>query len=379
MTERMGLDAFLEQKGYGWQAMLAEFPCLMELADVKQDPAWHAEGDVLEHTRRVCEAVVSGREWQSLDRKDRAILYMAALFHDIGKKSCTMPSPSQAGRIISPGHSIAGMKRFRELCYKELEERFQISFEMREEIAWLIRYHGLPLLFMEKGRPAYDLVRARESVRLELLYLLGKADVLGRECSDRDTALDTVEYFKSYAVENGCYEERIRFANEYTRSCYFEKRVMWTGESLYDPTGFDVYVMAGLPLSGKDTYIQSALPDIPEISLDQIREEMGIRPTEPSGPVVAVARERAKRYLRTQTPFVWNATNLVLDNRNKVCRMCASYGARVNLIYREAPYRELLRRNPIRERSVPVDVINRMIRRLDMVECVEGYRVHYPC
>lgn len=105
------------------------------------------------------------------------------------------------------------MKRFRELCYKELEERFQVSFAMREEIAWLIRYHGLPLLFMEKGRPAYDLVRARESVRLELLYLLGKADVLGRECSDRDAALDTVGYFKSYAEETGCYEKRIRFAN----------------------------------------------------------------------------------------------------------------------------------------------------------------------
>lgn len=87
MTERIGLDAFLEQKGYGWQAMLAEFPCLMELADVKQDFIWHAEGDVLEHTRRVCEAVVSGREWQSLDRKDRAILYMRRCFTTLERKA----------------------------------------------------------------------------------------------------------------------------------------------------------------------------------------------------------------------------------------------------------------------------------------------------
>ena len=43
----------------------------------------------------------------------------------------------------------------------------------------------------------------------------------------------------------------------------------------------------------------------------------------------------------------------------------------------EVPYREVLRRNTVRERSVPVDVINRMIRRLDMVERTEGFRVSF--
>ena len=37
----------------------------------------------------------------------------------------------------------------------------------------------------------------------------------------------------------------------------------------------------------------------------------------------------------------------------------------------------MLRRNTVRERSVPVDVINRMIRRLDMVERTEGFRVSF--
>ena len=74
---------------------------------------------------------------------------------------------------------------------------------------------------------------------------------------------------------------------------------------------------------------------------------------------------------------MWNATNLVLDNRQKICRLCSNYGARVNIRYLEVPYREVLRRNTIRERSVPVDVINRMIRRLDMVERTEGFRVSF--
>lgn len=397
VIKRPDLEDFLEQNGYEWNRILPEFPWVSELESVRQDSEWHGEGDVLEHTRRVCEAVISGREWERLSVRDRAVLYMAAMFHDIGKKCRTKypqgweqpeggrtSRPKNGGdgsaegdRIISPGHAVFGAKRFRELCYKELEARFSIPFKLREEAAWLIRYHGLPQLFMEKAVPSYHLIRAAESVRLPLLYQLGRADVLGRECPDRENALETVEYFKACAMENGCYEEKIRFANEFTRFSYFNRRNIWQGDQLYDTTKFDVFVMAGLPLAGKDTYAEAHFAGLPVVSLDEIREEMGVRPDEPSGPVAAAARERAKELLRSRVPFVWNATNLVLENRQKVCAMCADYGARVNLIYREAPYDELLRRNTIRARSVPVDVIDRMIRRMDMVECMEAFRVDY--
>lgn len=373
--EKEKLEDFLERKGYDWNALLLEFPWIGALEEVMQEPEYHREGNVLEHTRRVCQAAISSVEWQYLSKWDRAVLYMAAMFHDIGKKSKTTTDPS--GKIISPGHAIAGMKAFREICYRELEARFLIPFSMREETAWLIRYHGLPLMFMEKDTPSYYLVRAAESVSLPLLYLLGRADVQGRECSDSENALETIEYFKAFAAEVGCYGRRITFANEYTRFSYFDKRNLWYGDQLYDAAEFTVYVMAGLPLAGKDTYISERLPGLSAVSLDDIRAEMGVRPDEPSGPVAAVARERAKAYLRSKTPFVWNATNLVLDNRQKVCRLCADYGARVEILYLEVPYTEILRRNTIRSRSVPVEVINRMIRRMDMVECVETYRTSY--
>ena len=374
-SRREGLEEVLARLEYNFEAVLTEFPCIYELGDVEQEAAYHGEGNVLEHTRRVCQAVVSGPEWGQMNEGDRAILYTAALFHDIGKKYCTTV---EDGKIISPNHSIVGMRRFREYCFKKLENRLAIPFSMREEIAWLIRYHGLPLLFLEKAPVDYYLVRARESVRLTLLYQLGRADVLGRECSDKEAACDTVEYFKAYAKEIGCWEEKITFANEYTRFTYFEKRGRWTGEQLYDTTQFDVYVMSGLPLSGKDTYIENELMGLPVVSLDDIRAKMGVRPDEPSGPVAAAAKEQSKEFLRRKQPFVWNATNILLDTRRKVCKMCTDYGARVHLIYREAPYHELLERNKIRSRSVPVEVIDRLIRKLDVPECVEAYQVEYP-
>lgn len=375
MSEKQSLEVFLEEKNYDFEVIAPEFACLGKLEEVPQDAIWHGEGNVLEHTRRVCRAVKEGAGWQRLNRWDKAVLYMAVLFHDLGKLFCTTV---EEGRIISPNHSMVGMRRFREYCYREMEERFEIPFHMREEIAWLIRYHGLPLLFLEKEPVEYYVVRAAESVRIDLLYELGRADVLGRVCSDRKSALDTVEYFKTYAIEIGCFGGKAAFANAYTRFTYFKKRDMWIGDHLYDNTEFDVYVMSGLPLVGKDTYVEQILPEVPVISLDEIRAEMGIRSDEPSGPVVAIAKERAKVFLRSKRPFVWNATNVLLDTRQKVCRMGTDYGARVNLIYCEAPYRELLRRNQIRERTVPVDVISHLIRKLDVPECVEAYRVIYP-
>ena len=83
MADQQRLEDFLEQKEYCFDALLVEFRWLEELEDVMQDSTWHREGNVLEHTRRVCRAVVSGEEWKDLNREERAVLYMAAMFHDI--------------------------------------------------------------------------------------------------------------------------------------------------------------------------------------------------------------------------------------------------------------------------------------------------------
>ena len=45
------LEDFLERKGYEWEALLPEFPGLMALDETAQDPEYHGEGSVLEHTK----------------------------------------------------------------------------------------------------------------------------------------------------------------------------------------------------------------------------------------------------------------------------------------------------------------------------------------
>lgn len=369
---KQNIIEFLEGEQYSFLRIEREFPEISGLRAVLQNPIFHGEGNVWEHTRRVCDALISFPEWQELKREEKGILYLAALFHDIGKKRCTK---LEDGKIISPRHAIMGAKMFRESWYLNYSVKFEISFSVREEAAFLIRFHGLPLLFLEKKEIDRELLRARECVRFSLLYLLGKADGEGRICENQMQVKQTMEYFKEYAKEIECFEEKVSFANLFTRWRYFKGGNVWREQELFDETEFPVYLMMGLPLSGKDTYIEQNLSEIPMVSLDVLREEMKILPTESSAPVVARAKEMAKGYLRKKQAFVWNATNITFDIRTRIEGLCEKYGARVILIYLEAPYEELLKRNEIRERKVPAVVIENMIHKMDMPEPIECYQV----
>lgn len=83
---KQNIIEFLEREQYSFLRIEREFPEISGLRAILQNPVFHGEGNVWEHTRRVCEALLSFPEWQELKREEKGILYLAALFHDIGKK-----------------------------------------------------------------------------------------------------------------------------------------------------------------------------------------------------------------------------------------------------------------------------------------------------
>jgi len=98
---------------------------------------------------------------------------------------------------------------------------------MREQIAALIRYHGLPLLFMEKPDPDHAVIKASTCVNMKWLYLVAKADLLGRVCKDQAMLIQKIEYFREYAIELGCYEKAMVFQNSYSRYLYLNEQKIW--------------------------------------------------------------------------------------------------------------------------------------------------------
>jgi predicted kinase len=361
-------------KDYRFEEVIKEFPVIYSLKEIMQNSKYHKEGNVFIHTKNACNELIKLDEWCNLIDTEKVILYLATMFHDIGKISCTK---IEEGQIVSPKHAIKGCKVFREIIYKEYEKKYNIDFKTREEIASLIKYHGLPLLFMEKDDIEYNLIKASECLNMNLLYILSKVDLLGRECDDKKELLNKIEYFREYSKEIGCFYSKKNFANEYTRFRYFNDKNIWHGDEIFDTTCFEVIIMVGFPLSGKDSYIKENLDYLNVISLDDIREELNISPREDTSKVAMIAKERAKEYLRKKKSFVWNATNIISDTRKKLCNLFSSYGARVKYIYVEVPYNELILRNKTRDRSIPEKVLNKMIHKFDMIEKCEGYRTEY--
>ena len=344
---------------------------LSRLKNIPQNPEYHGEGDVYQHTEMVCGKLVELPEWRELEKEEQELLFLAGAFHDIGKPACTK---QEDGQWVSPKHTIIGEKEFRRIAYKEAEQ-FGLTFRQRETAAKLIRYHGLPVWFWTKRRPELDLLKAAESIPLRLLYLLSKADVQGRIEKQSGKMEENVELFADYARESGVWEKPFLFANPYTKYQYFHKEGLWQEAELYDDTEFDVILMSGLPLAGKDSWIGKNGKEMPVISLDEIREKMGISPTKGSGKVVQAALEEAKNLLRRKEPFIWNATNIIQETRQKLVGLFAGYGARVHIMYLEAPYRELLARNRKRERYIPELVLEDMIKKMELPAPWEAYDV----
>lgn len=364
--------------------ILSRNPALPYAEAMRQTPQpeqWHGEGDVLTHTRMVIRAFDEIPEVGGLSPDERKVLYAAAWLHDIGKIRQTREI---AGRIEAPSHSSVGSRMVRE----DLWRRYGLcgdlkAMQLREAIALLVRYHSVPPHAIDSDSAQQQLHKIAASSLLTpyfsimLLCLLSRADMMGRICSDLEMMLDQIALCEEMAKEEQCFDGCFRFPSDFTMRSYLKGRDVWKNQALYDDTWGTVYMMSGLPGTGKDTWIRQNLPGIPMISLDEIRRQHRISPTDNQGLVANLAKEQAKEYLRRHQPFVWNATNLTQSTRQPLVELFENYKARVNIVYLETDWQTLLDRNSSREAMVPQSVIESMLGKLVLPEAHEASRVDW--
>lgn len=358
-----------------WAALVDRFAWLRGMAGCPQDPAFHAEGDVLIHVGMVAEALVALPAWQALAAEERSILFAAALLHDVAKPRCTATEPD--GRISARGHARIGARMARQILWQD-DPAFRASpvpFACREAVAGLVRLHGLPVYLTDDAEPDRAVIRASQRVRCDRLALLAEADVRGRRCPDPDDLLARIDLFRDYAAEWGCLEDPYPFASDHSRFLYFRKAGADPAYAAYDDTRCRATLLSGMPGAGKDHHLRHTLPGLPVISLDALRESLRVDPGEAQGVVIDAAREQAREHLRSGRDFAWNATNLTRQMRARLIDLFADYGARIRIVYLEAPWAEMYRRNADRPRPVPDAVIRRMAASLEVPDRTEAHEV----
>ena len=352
-----------------WESIESAFPSLRHLEGCPQDSVHHAEGDVLVHTRMVAEALASLPGWRALPAREREIVFTAALLHDIAKPACTRV---EGGRVTSRGHSKRGAVTARTLLWG-----MGLPIEAREQVAALVRFHQIPFFLIDKPDGRRTLFEVSQSARCDLLALVAEADARGRVCADVQKLLDNISLFVQYAEEQDCLRAPRRFPNDHSRFLYFRREGRDPDYAAFDDTVCEVVLMSGLPGAGKDFWVAENLPDWPVVSLDELRREMRIAPTDNQGPVVSRAREAAREYLRKRRPFVWNATNISRQIRELSVNLFAAYNARVRIVYVEAPEERLYAQNRQRADAVPAEVVRKLTARWEVPDLTEAHRVEW--
>ena len=146
------------------------FPQINALIGVEQNPKFHPEGDVFEHTMLVIDAAAALRE-----RAEQPLGFMlSALMHDLGKIVATQVQ--EDGRITAYGHEVQGLPLVEQQMRMLTNHQKLIGYVMNQS-----ELHMRPNMLAgnkshkKKTRQLFDL-----SVCPNDLILLARADATGK-------------------------------------------------------------------------------------------------------------------------------------------------------------------------------------------------------
>ncbi len=165
--------------------LLHYFPELDALRDVPQSTTYHPEGDVYVHTALVCQEAAQLR---GTDHANNALLFFAALCHDLGKPKTTVYL-TERDHYTARGHEKAGLTPTVSLL-----QSIKAPNALTDLVCALVEHHLKPICFPQQNagpaayrRLAYRLHKA--TCPITALADIARADQRGRT-TEQDTEND---------------------------------------------------------------------------------------------------------------------------------------------------------------------------------------------
>jgi tRNA nucleotidyltransferase (CCA-adding enzyme) len=150
----------------GW---VRYYPELERLIGCRQDPHWHPEGDVWNHTLICLDNFAAARGDEP--ERENLIVGLAVLCHDFGKPFTTCYDRKR-NRLRSLGHDEAGVEPAREFLARPTNEE-----RIFKEVLPLVRLHMRPYSLWQNGCGDNAIRRlAAEAGRIDRLVRVEAAD-----------------------------------------------------------------------------------------------------------------------------------------------------------------------------------------------------------
>lgn len=373
------------------------YPLFNLFEKTEQDKLWHSEGNVKTHTNMVMNEAKNLKEYNELRDSEKKILMYSALFHDYAKPITTKTKIKDGvKRIVAPDHEkIAASLLFFANKPKDLNLHEWMS------VINLVKSHNLLKKAIVNGCHKKDFYYALiESGSNKLLYMLEKADILGRECIDKNEQLQAVEIFREFCFEYSLWsksdteremEINIRYISEKRKditekqariifkkyinsfikgvSYHVDEEISKSYNYFGKKRTSVVTMLCGISGSGKTNFIKNNFKNnITIISLDEIRRELfgSAELQTNNNDVKRTAYCKLKECLQKGEDCIWDATNIRFDFRKKIIDMCEAYNGTSRIILINNQIDNILKLNRKRGRVVGNDVIEDQINRFQI-------------
>ena len=321
----------------------AEYVALMK--ETEQNPKYHAEGNVYNHTLLVLEQFQKHSDLFDLNQSDKEVLYWAALLHDIGKPEVTI---WKNGRWSARGHEVAGVSIARNI----LMQRPEVSLEQRHRILDLVRWHSVPLrwgLRREKTK-AYKKLATQTDMRL--LGVFAYFDLKGRLCESPEIVSALIHNYNDHLLpqiekDMGTFSD---IQSSFHEADIQKKNALWHSLRLDDIRLLEKLLQTPGQVTRFSPFHCTLLIGLSETDPERLRElypsyqpfELPYATGEARQKLVRTLKNAIHIYAQAGTPLVFYGD--LLDNlvRDEITRIVRHVGGEIRYVFIEQTLNESL-------------------------------------